>query len=195
MRTVSKALAIVAISSCWLVAAPAAADGGWLDEPVLDAWNQPGQGVPAAPPATGSPNPFCDRLHRPAETAEDAAVETAGWTLYATYESGWGVRVVHGLVGHDGMCRPMDYQTFVFVNGVYAGTTSPVPMSARTDGAETSTMLSAPGDSLVSQFARYGSSDALCCPSRISTLQLRIDQSGGAPALMPGAVFTAPSVP
>jgi LppP/LprE lipoprotein len=195
MRTLLKALATVAAASCWLGATPAAADGGWLDEPVLEAWNQPGQGIPAAPPAMSAPNPLCDRLHRPAETAEDAAVETAGWTLFATYESGWGIRVVHGLVGHDGMCRPLDFQTFVFVNGVFAGTISPVPMNARTDGAESSTVVSAPGDLLVSQFARYGASDPLCCPSRISIVQLRLEQSGEAPVLLPGAVSTAPGAP
>jgi hypothetical protein len=40
-----------------------------------------------------------------------------------------------GTAGYDGMCRPRQYQDFVFVGSVFAGTLSPQPMDSRTDGA------------------------------------------------------------
>jgi len=172
-------------------AAAALADGGWLDASPLVSWNPPGADIPVAPATSGAVDPRCARLDRPAETAEDAAVAAAGWTLFGSYQSGWGVRLVYGRTGQDGMCRPLGYQEFVFVNGVFAGTISPAPMDARTDGAESTTLITGPGDSLQAQFARYARTDPLCCPSRVSSVEYHLKQDSGAPVLEPGSVYTA----
>src|SRR6476659_4167678 len=88
---------------------PAAADGAWLDNPA-GTWNMPNMAMPH--PTQNRPGPAtevdtrCTQQARPAETDEDRAVERAGWTLFASYEAGWGVRIVRGLAGYDGMCRP-----------------------------------------------------------------------------------------
>ena len=85
----------------------------------------PGMAMPH--PVRNRPGPAtdvdtrCTDQARPAETDEDRAVERAGWTLFASYSAGWGVRIVRGLAGYDGMCRPMEYQGFVFVDGKLAG--------------------------------------------------------------------------
>jgi LppP/LprE lipoprotein len=192
---ISATLACVGAIASALTLSPASAmraDGAWLDESFVN-WNAPGQTIPTAPAAPSAMDPRCERLHRPTETPEDEAVAAAGWTVFGTYQSGWGVRVVHGLVAHDGMCRPLGYQEFVFVNGVFAGTISPTPMNARTDGAETSTDISAPGENVQAQFVRYTDADAFCCPSRTSSVAYRINQDGGMPVLVPGAVYTTPS--
>ena len=168
-------------------AMPAHADGTWLDQPLVN-WNVPGAAVPAAPAGDFS-NPMCGQDARPAETAEDQAVSDAGWTLFGAYQGGWGITVVSGLAGYDGMCRPFGYQFFVFVNGAFAGTVSPAPMDSRFDGSATIVRLETSGR-LAAQFSRYSDSDPLCCPSRISFVTYGFDASQGAPVLAPISVST-----
>jgi hypothetical protein len=165
------------------------ADGAWLDDQSTT-WNTPGMAIPHAAEHTPGPtgqkfdlDPRCAEQARPAETDEDRAVEEAGWTLFASYSGGWGVRIVRGLAGYDGMCRPMEYQAFVFVDGKLAGTLSPMPMGSRLDGALTQLDFYG-GDRIVGQFARYTEQDPLCCASARSTTFYKIDRSGAVPVLM-----------
>ena len=171
------------------------ADGAWLDAPLVP-WNVAGMAIPAAPPPVGIPpdDPQCAREHRAPQTAEDAAVVAAGWTLFGAYLADAGIALVRGLVGHDGMCRPDGYQGFVFVDGVFAGTISPVLMHARTDGAEIRTFIQT-ADGLLTQFARYADTDPLCCPSRMTTVEYRIERSYVGPVLVPVSSFTVPRAP
>src|SRR5918995_476956 len=83
--------------------------------------------VPAPPPGAAL-DPRCAHVARTPETAADGQVAAAGWTPFGTYIGGWGVQIVRGLTGVDGMCRPLQYQEFVFVDGMFAGTVSPAPM-------------------------------------------------------------------
>lgn len=161
----------------------AAADGSWLDRP-RTSWNTPGADIPTAPSMNASPNPQCVSQGRPAETDADNAVADAGWTLHGSYQGGWGVMVVRGLSGYDGMCRPLGYQEFVFVDGTFAGTLAPDPMDSRTDGAGDLTRLQSK-DQLTASFQRYGPSDARCCPSSTTGVSYRIDRTGAAPVLVP----------
>ena len=185
---------LIAAAQLWAWTTPAFAAAVWLDEP-LAAWNEPGMAIPIAPPQAGTSDPQCARLHRPPETAEDEAVVGAGWTLFGAYQSGWGTRLIYGLSDHDGMCRPVGYQEFVFVNGIFAGTISPVPMNARTDGAEGRTTISVAGDRLLAQFARYAATDPLCCPSRTTSVDYEIAGKPDAPVVVPAGVYTSPAAP
>ena len=100
------------------------ADGSWLDGPLVS-WNTVGAPIPTAPPPdvplSNLNNSFCAGTSRTPETPEDSLVAQAGWTLFGAYESGWGVKVIGGGTGMDGMCRPEGYQVFVFVDGTFAG--------------------------------------------------------------------------
>jgi hypothetical protein len=146
---------------------------------------------PPAPPSEGSNDDMrCLATVRPPESAEDEAVFAAGWTLFGSYEGGWGVRMVKGLVGFDGMCRPWTYQVFVFVDGDFAGTISPVPMASRTDGAGGQVYLSGSGAELATQFARYAEADPLCCPSRVSYVRYKIERADLGPIVVPQEVST-----
>ena len=168
----------------------AGAQAEWLDHEQPHAWNAPGMPVPAAPRMAGNDDPRCAQFHRPPETAADAAVARAGWTLYAAYQGGWGTTVLAALVTHDGMCRPMGYQYFVFVDGTFAGTLAPEPMVARTDGSLTMAQLESAGDRISADFSRYGTTDALCCPSRRSFVQYQIHRDGAGPSVLPVSVQT-----
>jgi LppP/LprE lipoprotein len=162
---------------------PMLADGSWLDQPLAN-WNSPGMELWAAPASGGPTNPNCADQGRPAETDADAAVAEAGWTVYGSYTGGWGVLVVRGLSGLDGMCRPLGYQEFVFVDGVLAGTLSPMPMDSRTDGAGDLAALQN-ADELTATFQRYAPTDPACCPSSQRSVTYTIDRSGPAPVLVP----------
>jgi hypothetical protein len=164
----------------------AAADGSWLDQP-LSNWNQPGQDLPQAPPMDPSTNPQCLTQNRPVETDADQALSDAGWTIFSSYEGGWGTVIVRGLSGYDGMCRPLGYNVFVMVDGQYAGTISPTPMDARTDGVG-DVLFFATQDNLSALFQRYKPTDPLCCPSGHSTVLYHIDRTDAGPVLVPTTV-------
>jgi len=159
------------------------ADGVWLDGP-RDPWNTPGMAVPAARGEPEEVQEICARFLRPPETAEDEAFAAAGWHLDGPYQRGWGVTLVGGTVGFDGMCRPLGYQRFVFVDGAFAGTLSPGPMASRTDGALGDAGVAEAGR-VWARFARYAPDDPLCCPSGETLVQFAIVRTAAGPVLNP----------
>jgi hypothetical protein len=187
------ALAVAVGAALTVLPGSAGADGAWLDQQPLAQWNQADMAVPSATAATPGDliNPRCIESRRPAETLEDSEVEAAGWLLVGEYQAGWGVKIVTGTTGYDGMCRPLGYQQFVFVDGAFAGTISPLPMNSRTDGAASHVFLSA-RDLITVDFARYSASDPLCCPSRSTLASYRIDRTDQGPVLMLVSAFTQP---
>src|SRR5215217_7971588 len=126
------------------VARPTGADGGWLAGD-LASWNTPGSVIPSASGESSAGVPYCESDVRPPETPEDAQVADQGWLLHAPYQRGWGVSVVQGTLGFDANCRPVTYQVFMFVDGVFAGTLAPESMLPRTDGALVNFSLGADG--------------------------------------------------
>lgn len=154
----------------------------WLDEPKPASWNKPGLPVPDTPPVQGDVDPRCRELARPAELEEDRRVRDEGWHLDGAYQGGWRIVVIRGTAGYDGMCRPVQYQVFVFVRGIFAGTLSPAPMHSRADGALTRVVL-ASEDQLTAEYARYTAKDPLCCPS--GTTRVAFEIASDEPALRP----------
>ena len=193
-RGPQRAIHVLALAFCLLlVDAPRAAnaDGSWLDG-VAAPWNSAGISVPAASPPPSTFDPRCLEQQRPPETAEDNVVAGAGWMLIGEYESGWGVRVILAASYFDGMCRPLGYQYLIFADGLFAGTVSPSTMDSRSDGAASRPSIQGPSRiSLV--FARYRESDPLCCPSRQTFADYRIDRDGPWPVLTLTSVFTNPT--
>ena len=188
-------VAATAIAVVLLGGGAVSAEGSWLDGD-LAPWNTAEMPIPAPPPGTDLP-PFlaerCAEQARPAQTAEDQAVVDAGWTLFNSFEGGWGAMVVYALSGYDGMCRPLGFQTFVFVDGLFAGTIAPSPMNSRTDGTVSEVSLRSRGRSLSARFQRYADSDPLCCPSRNTQVDYRIDQTPDGPILVAARAVTSPN--
>jgi hypothetical protein len=169
--------------------------GAWLDQPLVS-WNASGAAVPTAPPAAGdSPStPRCAGLLRSPTTAVERAVTDRGWSLAAATETRDRVTIVIAGTAVDGMCRPLGYQGFVFLDTRFAGTLSPVPMDARTDGAETRASIEGPS-AVRATYARYLPTDPLCCPSRTSTVRFVIEHDAGGVVLVPRELVTAPREP
>lgn len=145
----------------------------WLDRPLVN-WNRETGRFPQVPQPSPAPgesantNRCRQQLRQPASAAE-RALARRGWAMYGPAYSYNLTRIVTALSGFDGMCRPLGFQAFVYWKGKYAGTLSPVPMDSRTDGSLTDIHLSSATNISV-DFVRYKESDALCCPSRISSV-------------------------
>src|SRR5690606_27401702 len=89
----------------------------WLDHPTPSAWNTPSQPMPAPPAVRGNADPRCRDSARPPQLAEDKLVRERGWDLAGSFHGGWQIVVIRGAAAYDGMCRPLQYQAFVFVRG------------------------------------------------------------------------------
>jgi LppP/LprE lipoprotein len=167
-----------------------AGSGDWLDKP-LSTWNQAGASLPTAPEPKGdSPNdPRCAGPVRQPATPSERAVAAVGWSLYGKAQAKGDTTVLLAEASVDGMCRPWDYQAFVFVKGTFAGALSPVFMDSRTDGALSEVRLLSP-TSIEVTFMRYVDADPLCCPSRLSTVRYRIEHRPQGPAVAPLSVKT-----
>jgi heat shock protein HslJ len=160
----------------------------WLDEAKPMAWNKPGATIPAAPKIEGAIDRRCREAARPPQLDEDTRVREQGWDLVGPYQGGWQTVVIRGTAGYDGMCRPRQYQDFVFVRGAFAGTLSPQPMDSRTDGALARVSLQS-ATSVTAKYTRYSATDALCCPSKSTTVMFAI--ASDPPIVRPSSTSTS----
>ena len=152
-----------------IATATAFAQTSWLDRPLNNNWNNGNSVVPQAPRTLAPIDGRCrDQIRNP-ESLSDRAVTRAGWSLFGASQTYGAVTVVNAMASVDGMCRPTQYNTFVFVNNQFAGTLSPTPMDSRTDGSLREANLNSP-TSITAEFNRYTSNDALCCPSQTSAV-------------------------
>lgn len=169
----------------------ARAQSSWLDESAPASWNEPGMEIPVAPAREGG-SARCRQSARLPQSAGERAVVDRGWNLVGASHEGSRVVVLMGTANYDGMCRWWQYQAFVFVDGVFAGTLSPQPMDSRTDGALNEVSIQA-NDRLTAQYERYTDADPLCCPSRIATVEFEVDRTQGGVAARPVTASTSPA--
>jgi uncharacterized lipoprotein YbaY/heat shock protein HslJ len=167
------------------------ANGSWLDRPLVN-WNRAASGFPQLPRpvAVGgaASDSRCFEQIRQPETAAERALTQRGWRLYGATQSFGQTKIVSALSGFDGMCRPLGFQAFVYWEGRYAGTLAPAAMDSRADGALTDFRLISPTN-ISAEFARYASSDALCCPSKISRVNYTLRRDD-VPNTAPVSVMT-----
>jgi LppP/LprE lipoprotein len=166
-------------------------EDSWLDRPLTN-WNAPAKPVPQAMPTGETIREVAKRCHVSAkrDTPAQRALADAGWLPYLHVDREIvqrDVEIVAGMTEADGMCRPMDFNIFVFVGGQLAGTLSPSLMTSRGDGAIGAVRL-APDDTMAAEFARYADRDALCCPSSRVTVRYRIDRTGPRAVVVPVSV-------
>lgn len=131
----------------------------------------------------------CDNEVRKPYSPEDRQVTRAGWELVAPARTSGSTVIVQGMLGVDGMCRPLQYQDFVFSRGRFAGTLSPYPMDSRSDGAINLVTL-VTNKHIRVQYSRYKDTDARCCPSRLSTIEFTLQPEKSETVVIPGAPYT-----
>jgi uncharacterized lipoprotein YbaY len=170
---VMKKVFFTLVFSLFILVSGAFAQTSWLDKPLRN-WNT-SSSVPVAPRATGdSPgSSLCRDSVRSPESIADRAVTRAGWSLFGAAQIYGGVTLINGMAAVDGMCRPTQFNTFIFVANRFAGTLSPDLMNSRTDGALVDASLN-DATSITAEFVRYTSSDPLCCPSQRSFVSYQI---------------------
>jgi hypothetical protein len=195
MRIHAAALAIAAVVVPCAETGAQTAASRWLDAKPVANWNKPGMAIPRGP-KSGYAEEIADCEKRgwegrpkPTVTAETRQVTAAGWLGTVVEKSIGDTVIVSARNGADGMCRPMDYQYFVFVGGKFAGTLSPRPMNSRVDGS--GWLEEKPQAKRFSvDFARYRKDDALCCPARTSTVTYELREGPGGPLVIPARVAT-----
>ena len=187
---------MLAIAFVLLFVAPAFAQApqpAWLDKPLTN-WNTAGRAIPAA---KAEEEPIaelasrCKYLPLLETTAGERALVAAGWVPLRMFDRqivDRDVEIIGGLAGADGMCRPANYNVFVFVNGRLAGTLSPQEMDSRSDGSIGGAIRLAADDTIDAGFARYTDKDPLCCPSSHVTVRYRLDRKAPAPVVVPVSV-------
>ena len=159
----------------------------WLDRP-LAGWNNPAAPVPAAPKADETIAAVISRckLSPPKSTPGEQAVEAAGWIPFWNFDQQLvreDVEIVGGMRAADAMCLPATYQLFVFVGGRFAGMLSPAPMTTNRDSSTGVVRLPLPA--VTADFARYATTDAVCCPTSRVTVSYRIDRTPTGPVVVP----------
>jgi len=169
----------------------AGSDGSWLDRTPAN-WNQKMSPLPhpVSPGNLTDIQTRCPELVRqPVSPAEQALVRV-GWLLYGAVQSSELTKVMFAMSDADGMCRPLGYQAFVYWEGRYAGTLSPIAMNSRTDGALAKISLDSP-TRILAEFARYNKADPLCCPTRISHVTYDVNRDE-LPLVTPLTINTVP---
>lgn len=166
----------------------------WLDRP-LSNWNTSGRSLTAAPrtdETTAELAKRCDSLVR-RDTPGERALANAGWLPFHLFDRQivqGDVEILGAMADADGMCRPAEFNVFVFVGGQFAGTLSPALMTSRTDGSAGVVRLAADG-MIAAQFERYSEKDPLCCPSGRMAVRYRIERKPGAAIVVPVSVQAA----
>jgi LppP/LprE lipoprotein len=165
----------------------------WLDRPMSN-WNAPGRAMPRAAingETIAEIAKRCALLPVKRNTAGERIVADAGWLPFHMFDRQIvqrDVEILGGLAGADGMCRPVDFNVFVFVGGQLAGRLSPADMVSRTDASIAGGIRLADDDTIAAEFARYAEPDALCCPSGRVTVRYRIDRKATPPVVVPVGV-------
>jgi LppP/LprE lipoprotein len=183
-------IACAAVCSFASAASAQPPPASWLDRPAAS-WNKAGDKVPApagVPSGGESRSAILTRckLMPPQSTAPERAVDAAGWIPFWNFDQQLvrdDVEIVGGMSGADGMCRPTSYNLFVFVAGRFAGVLSPAPMSSRLDSSSGAVRMPLPN--ITADFARYTSTDPLCCPSSHVRVTYRVDRTAAGPVVVP----------
>jgi len=190
--TIAK-IGLAALACCLSAFAQREAPKSWFD--VFEAkggktWNRVGRRIPKPPHPTELE--FCRAEKYTARTSEERAVAALGWALLGAADMHNEISVVGAVASRDGMCRPNEFQYFVFANAKFVGTLSPGVMFARDDGAISG--IAIPGDGrIVVEYLRYSQNDPLCCPSRITTADFAVRSEKGKPVLAITAMRTGPT--
>ena len=171
--------------------------GTWLDRP-MQGWNSAGGAIPSArslPVASSATLERCKVAAPPGLPAATPnqgsplagpSLPRAGWRPYLHQDRALarlGIEIIGGLTDMTQTCEPVSFNLFVFVDGRFAGTLAPAPMTTARDGAVGAVRIVS-DTALTAEFARYAASDSECCPSSRVKVTYRIDR-GQAPIVTP----------
>ena len=149
----------------------------WLDAKPLPSWNERSRAILQTEKIAQAELTRCRGSIRPVTLPVDSLLTKYNWTLVGDAQVFGKTTAVTVATSFDGMCRPLGFQTLVFVGNRVAGTMSPGPMDSRTDGSLINIKLLSETD-VVAEYARYKENDPLCCPSKTNTVSFNIKRDG-----------------
>lgn len=158
--------------------------GVWLDQQPLPSWNSRKRAILETKKVSGAELRRCAAVVRQPTLAQDFLLTKMNWTLTGAAHVFGRTAIVTVAEAFDGQCRPLKYETYVFVGNRVAGTLTPGPLDSRADGALVNVQLGGEKN-LIAQFARYRQSDSLCCPSKTETVSYVIKPDGANFLLVP----------
>lgn len=177
MKSRATNLLMAAFAVGFLFSGDTSAQSDWLDMRPLPNWNSRSRAILQTKKIPPDVMARCGRSARPATLPADRLLARYGWTLVGPAQVFGRTTVVTVAGNFDGMCRPLEFQTLVFVGNRVAGTMSPGPMNSRSDGALTNVRLFSETN-LSAEYVRYKESDPLCCPSKVEAVSFVIKPDG-----------------
>lgn len=176
-------LFVAALFICFICGGNVLAQSSWLDQNPLPNWNSRSRAILQTKKMNSSELAQCSKFVRQPTLAADKLLANSGWTLIGPAQVYGKTTIVTWAQGFDGMCRPREFQTLVFVGNRVAGTLSPGPMDARTDGSLTNVKMTSE-TTLTAEYVRYRATDALCCPYKTEAVTFVIKPDGAANFLL-----------
>lgn len=149
----------------------------WLDMKPLPNWNSRKRVILETKKMSASELKRCSASVRQPSLPQDFLLTKMNWTLVGAAQVFGNTAVITTAEAFDGMCRPLQSETYVFVGNKLAGGLTPGPEDSRTDGSVINVNLYSETD-LSAEFARYKNSDALCCPSKTERVTYKVKPDG-----------------
>ncbi len=160
------------------------AQSDWLDQNPLPSWNERKRAILQTKKISPAELKRCAVAVRQPTLPQDRLLTKMGWTLTGAAHVFGQTTVVTTAEAFDGMCRPLKFDTYVFVGSRVAGTLSPGQMDSRTDGSLVNVQLTGEKN-LTAEYVRYRESDALCCPYKTEAVTFVIKPDGANSLLVP----------
>ncbi len=160
------------------------AQSEWLDIKPLPGWNERSRAILQTKKISSAELKRCAVAVRQPSLPQDFLLTKMNWTLVGAAQVYGKTTVVSAAEAFDGMCRPLKFQTLVFVGNRVAGTLSPGQMDSRTDGSLVNVQMTGERN-LTAEYVRYRESDALCCPYKTEAVTFVIKHDGANFLLVP----------
>lgn len=149
----------------------------WLDMKPLPSWNSRKRVILETKKISKAELKRCSVAVRQPSLPQDFLLTKMNWTLTGAAQVFGNTAIITTAEGFDGMCRPLKSETYVFVGNKLAGGLTPGPEDSRTDGSVINVNLYSESD-LSAEFARYKTSDALCCPYKTERIVYKVKPDG-----------------
>jgi len=176
--------AIAAFGVVFIFGSNAFGQSDWLDMKPLPSWNERKRAILQTKKISSAELKRCAVVVRQPTLPQDQLLTKMGWTLTGAAHVFGNTTVVTASEVLDGMCRPLKFDTYVFVGNRVAGTLSPGQMDSRTDGSLVNVQLTGEKN-LTAEYVRYRKSDPLCCPYKTEAVTFVIKPDGANFLLLP----------